>query len=132
MHIHLDVASGVPIYAQLVQQVRYLIAAGRLRPGEEMPPIRVLAERLVINPNTVARAYRDLQQCGLVVKRSTTGTFVAADAGSRAASDALAALAPPADALVAAARRHRVELDGVLEIVRRRYRSTSEENGEAE
>ena len=83
MHIHLDTASGVPIYAQLAQQVRYLIAAGRLRPGEEMPPIRALAERLVINPNTVARAYRDLEQSGLVVKRSTTGTFVADDADSR-------------------------------------------------
>ena len=131
MHIHLDTASGVPIYAQLVQQVRYLIAAGRLRPGEEMPAIRALAERLVINPNTVARAYRELEQNGLVVKRSTTGTFVAADADSRAASDGLKALTPPADALVAVARRHRVGLDELLEVVRRTYRSTSEENGEA-
>ena len=130
MLIHLDMASGVPIYAQLVQQVRYLIAAGRLRAGEEMPPIRVLAERLVINPNTVARAYRDLEQCGLVVKRSTTGTFVADDAESRAASDAVRALTPPADALVAVARGHHVEMDGLLEIVRRRYRATSEQNGE--
>ena len=132
MHIHLDTASGgVPIYAQLVQQVRYLIAAGRLRPGEEMPPIRALAERLVINPNTVARAYRELEANGLVVKRSTTGTFVADDADSRAASDGLKALTPPADALVAVARKHHVGLDELLEIVRRRYRSTSEENGEA-
>ena len=130
MQIHLDMASGVPIYAQLVQQVRYLIAAGRLRPGEEMPPIRVLAERLVINPNTVVRAYRDLEQCGLVVKRSTTGTFVADGAESLAAADALKALAPPTDTLVAVARRHRVEQDELLEIVRRRYRATSDENGE--
>ena len=130
MNIHLDMASGVPIYAQLVQQVRYLIAAGRLRAGEEMPPIRVLAERLVVNPNTVARAYRDLEQCGLVVKRSTTGTFVADDADSRADAAALAALVPPTDTLVAAARRHRVELDGLLEIVRRRFRATSEANGD--
>ena len=131
MQIHLDTASGVPIYAQLVQQVRYLIAVGRLRAGEEMPPIRVLAERLVINPNTVARAYRDLEQGGLVVKRSTTGTFVAEDAASRAASDAVKALTPPTDTLVAVAHRHRVEQEELLEIVRRRYRATSEENGES-
>ena len=130
MQIHLDTASGVPMYAQLVQQVRYLIAVGRLRAGEEMPPIRVLAERLVINPNTVARAYRDLEQGGLVVKRSTTGTFVAEDAESRAASDAVKALTPPTDTLVAVARRLRVEQEELLEIVRRRYRETSEDNGD--
>ena len=132
MQIHLDTASGVPIYAQLVQQVRYLIAAGRLRAGEEMPPIRVLAERLVINPNTVARAYRELEQGGLIVKRSTKGTFVADDAESRAASDAVRALTPPTDTLVAVARRHRVELDELLEIVRRRYQAPSENNGDTQ
>ena len=130
MQIHLDMASGVPLYAQLVHQVRYLIAAGRLRAGEEMPPIRVLAERLVINPNTVVRAYRDLEKCGLLAKRSTTGTFVADDADSRAASEAIEALTPPTDTLVAVARRHRVEQDELLEIVRRRFRATSEANGD--
>ena len=55
MQIHLSAADGVPIYAQIVNQVKYLIASGRLAPGEELPPIRVLAERLVVNPNTVAR-----------------------------------------------------------------------------
>src|SRR3954470_19748492 len=117
MHIHLDTGDGrVPIYQQIVQQVKYLVASGRLLPGEELPPIRVLAERLVINPNTVARAYRELEQCGLVSKRSTTGTFVADGVASRVASDALEALTPPADALVAAARRHRVEQEELLEI----------------
>ncbi len=129
MHIHLDMASGVPIYAQLVHQVRYLIAAGRLRPGEEMPPIRVLAERLVINPNTVARAYRDLERIGLVVKRSTTGTFVAEGAPARAAHESLEALVEPTDSLVRLARHHHVELEDLLEVVRGRYRATSSENG---
>ena len=81
MEIHLSPNDGVPTYRQIVRQVKYLVASGRLRPGEELPPIRVLAERLTINPNTVARAYRELEQEGVVTKRSTTGTYVS-DAGS--------------------------------------------------
>src|SRR5260370_11621175 len=77
MQIHLSTGDGVPIYLQIINQVKYLVASGRLAPGEELPPIRVLAEQLVINPNTVARAYRELERAGVVTKRSTTGTFVA-------------------------------------------------------
>ena len=57
MQLHLSPRDGLPIYRQIVNQVKYLVAAGRLAPGEELPPIRTLAEQLVINPNTVARAY---------------------------------------------------------------------------
>ncbi len=56
MQIHISPADGVPIYLQIVNQIKYLISAGRLTPDEELPPIRVLAERLVVNPNTVALA----------------------------------------------------------------------------
>ena len=76
MEIRISLSDGVPIYQQIVTQVRYLVAAGRLGPGFELPPIRTLAEKLQINPNTVARAYRELEQEGLVEKRSTKGTFV--------------------------------------------------------
>ena len=68
MQIHISTADGVPIYLQIVNQVKFLVAAGRLTPGDELPPIRVLAERLVVNPNTVARAYRELEQAGVVEK----------------------------------------------------------------
>ena len=71
--MHIDRASAVPIYLQIVNQVKYLVASGRLAPGEELPPIRVLAERLVVNPNTVARAYRDLQGEGLLEPVRGTG-----------------------------------------------------------
>ncbi len=76
MKIRISLSSGAPIYQQIVTQVKYLVAAGRLKPGYELPPIRALAERLQINPNTVARAYRELEQEGTVEKRSTKGTFV--------------------------------------------------------
>ena len=64
MWIHISPNDGVPIYLQIVNQVKYLLASGRLAAGEELPPIRVLAERLVVNPNTVARAYRELETAG--------------------------------------------------------------------
>ena len=57
MQIHISSSDGVPIYIQIVNQVKHLVAAGRLTPGDEMPAIRVLAEQLMVNPNTVARAY---------------------------------------------------------------------------
>src|ERR1700733_5923948 len=81
VQIHISPRDGVPIYQQIVNQVKYLVAAGRLSPGEELPPIRTLAEELTINPNTVARAYRELETAGLVEKRRTAGTYVS-DAGS--------------------------------------------------
>ena len=58
-----------------------LVASGRLEAGDELPTIRALAEKLLVNPNTVARAYRELETAGVVIKRSTTGTYVS-DAGS--------------------------------------------------
>ena len=77
MDIHISLTDGVPIYQQIVTQVRYLVAAGQLGPGVEIPPIRALAEKLQVNPNTVARAYRELEREGTVEKRSTKGTFIA-------------------------------------------------------
>src|SRR5579864_4579658 len=120
MQLHISPTDGVPIYQQIVNQVKYLVASGRLRPGEEMPPIRVLAERLLINPNTVARAYRELEVSGIVVKRRTAGTFVS-DAGSPLARrERLKILTERMDALLAEARQMNVDIDEILELVRQR------------
>src|SRR3954463_540574 len=93
MQIHISPTDGVPIYLQIVQQIKSLVAAGRLTPGEELPPIRVLAERLVVNPNTVARAYRELAADGVLANRRTAGTYVAAGATPVARADCREALA---------------------------------------
>ncbi len=77
MQLHVTPQDGVPIYLQIVTQVKFLIASGRLKPAEELPSIRTLAEQLLVNPNTVARAYRELEAAGLVFKRRTAGTYVA-------------------------------------------------------
>ncbi len=69
-------ASDIPIFRQIVQQVQQAVALGRLQVGEQLPAIRVLAESLVINPNTVARAYQDLIRDGVLESRSGRGVFV--------------------------------------------------------
>jgi GntR family transcriptional regulator len=75
---------GVPIYLQLVEQVKHAIETGALRPGDQLPSIRPLAEELVINANTVAKAYRELEREGVIELRQGAGAFVAATARARA------------------------------------------------
>src|SRR3982751_4706221 len=70
-------SSGVPIYLQLMEQVKHAIETGALRSGEQLPGIRPLAEELVINVNTVAKAYRELEHEGVVELRHGSGAFVA-------------------------------------------------------
>lgn len=120
MQIHLSANDGVPIYLQIVNQVKYLVAAGRLTPGEELPPIRVLAEQLLVNPNTVARAYRELEKAGVLTTRRTAGTYVS-DAGSPLARrERLRILTERVDALLAEARSMNVSVEDVLQLVRQR------------
>ena len=73
-------SSGVPIYLQLMEQVKHGIETGALRPGEQLPGIRPLAEQLVINPNTVAKVYRELEHEGVIELRHGAGAFVARNA----------------------------------------------------
>jgi len=69
--------SGVPIYKQLVQQIERGVAGGILTPGEQLPPVREVALELTVNPNTVARAYRELEAAGLIASVQGRGTFIA-------------------------------------------------------
>jgi len=84
-------ASGVPIYLQLMEQVKHSIETGALRPGEQLPGIRPLAEQLVINPNTVAKAYRELEHEGVIELRHGAGAFVAAQARAKKVTEKLRA-----------------------------------------
>lgn len=74
----MDVRSGVPIYVQIVEQVRHAVGIGGLRAGERLPTVRRLAEDLAIAPNTIVKAYNELQRMGLVESRPGVGTVVAA------------------------------------------------------
>jgi GntR family transcriptional regulator len=120
MQIHLSAADGLPIYLQIVNQVKYLVSSGRLAAGDELPPIRTLAETLVINPNTVARAYRELEHLGVVTKRRTAGTYVS-DSGSRLADvECWRILTGRVDGLLAEARQMGISTAEVIELVQRR------------
>jgi GntR family transcriptional regulator len=78
---------GVPIYLQLMEQVKHAIETGALRPGEQLPGIRPLAEELVINPNTVAKAYRELEHEGVIELRHGAGAFVSSSARPKKVTD---------------------------------------------
>ncbi len=84
-----DPRSGVPIYLQIIEQVKRSVALGALTPGEQLPTVKQLALDLTVNPNTVARAYRDLEHDGVIETASGRGSFVRA--GNGAANVSLAA-----------------------------------------
>lgn len=120
MQLHISTTDGVPIYLQIVNQVKYQVASGRLSPGEELPPIRVLAERLVVNPNTVARAYRELEVAGVVTKRRATGTYVSAGGTTLLHTERIRILSERIDALLAEARQLGVDTEDLVALVRTR------------
>jgi GntR family transcriptional regulator len=76
-------ASGTPIYVQLMEQVKHAIETGALRAGEQLPTLRKLAEELVVNPNTIVRAYRELEHEGVIEIRHGAGAFVSQAAAGR-------------------------------------------------
>jgi GntR family transcriptional regulator len=90
---------GVPIYLQLMEQVKHAIETGALKSGDQLPGIRPLAEELVINPNTVAKVYRELEHEGVIELRHGAGAFVTANARAKKVTDKLRSAQP----LVAAA-----------------------------
>ena len=76
-HVNVTTGAGTPIYRQIIDQVRLGVATGALRPGQAMPSVRSLAERLVVNPNTVVKAYAELVRDGVLEAQQGMGFFVA-------------------------------------------------------
>jgi GntR family transcriptional regulator len=120
MNLHISTSDGIPIYLQIVNQIKYLVSSGRLLPGEELPPIRTLAEQLLINPNTVARAYRELEFARIVTKRGTAGTYISNTGSPLARRERMKILSQRADALLAEAAQMDVGLDELFDLLRQR------------
>ena len=120
MRIHITLTDGVPIYRQIVNQVKYLIASGRLAPGDELLPIRVLAEQLLINPNTVARAYRELETAGILASRRGAGTYVSDKGSPLAREERNRILSERIDGLLAEAEQMDIGIDKVIDLVHTR------------
>ena len=121
MQIHITATDGVPIYLQVVNQIKYLVAAGRLIAGEELPAIRTLAEKLMVNPNTIARAYRELETAGIVEKRRTAGTYVTDQGSPLARRERRKILTDRVDQLLAEAIQMDIDVDEVIKIVQQRF-----------
>ena len=121
MHIQISTSDGLPIYQQIFNQVRYLVAAGRWQTGEELPPIRVLAEQLAVNPNTVARAYLELERAGVVTKQPGSGTYVSkAGRGGLTQREKTKILVRRVDSLLVEAQHLGADLNEVIKLVRER------------
>jgi len=123
MSLRISADDGTPIYLQIVNQIKYLIAAGRYGAGDRLPPVRKLAEQLLVNPNTVARAYRELESSGVVVTRQGSGTTIAENGSPLARAEKVRILSDRIDMLLAEASQLEVPLETLLKLVRQRART---------
>jgi GntR family transcriptional regulator len=113
IEFRLDAASGVPTYLQLVQQVEHALRLGYLKPGDQLPKVRDVVASLVINPNTVLKAYRELETKGLAAGRPGQGTFIRATL-SQVALPELAGLRKALLGWLDAARGAGLDEDGMV------------------
>jgi GntR family transcriptional regulator len=127
IEFHLDGASGLPPYLQLVRQVRHALRLGVLREGDQLPTVKDVVARLAINPNTVLKAYRELEHEGLVTARPGVGTFV-----TRTLTDAtLAAHGPLRQDLLrwlANARRAGLDEESIEALFMTTFRAAAQED----
>ena len=121
MDIIINVTDGVPIYRQIVNQVKYLVASGLLLTGEELPPIRTLALQLRVTPNTIVKAYDELESSGVIHGRRGAGTFVSEGRRSLLAHEERQRLIEQRiDALLAEAHQLNFTAEDILRMVRER------------
>ena len=114
MDIHLNQNDGVPVYLQIINQVKRLISSNRLVIDQELPAIRVLAEQILVNPNTVARAYRELEISGWLYKKRGAGTFVSGNASPLSDSEKNRIIDEKITGLLAEARQMDVSITKLI------------------
>src|SRR5665213_552546 len=117
IHFRLDPRSGVPPYRQLIDQVRQMVSLGLLRAGDQLPSVREVMRQITINPNTVHRAYRDLEAEGLVEGQQGRGTFVRAVPVPATAPERLAELHQELVTWVAKAHAAGLDDEGISALV---------------
>ncbi len=115
----IDPHSGVPVYRQIMDQVRYHLAAGTLAPGTQLPSIRELARTLAVNPTTIVKAYTELEHDQVIELRRGLGAFVSADPPVMGAAERRRRLRELAGQLAVEARQMGAADDAILEAVRR-------------
>lgn len=115
-------SSGFPVYLQIETQIKHRVAAGALKPGDALPSVRKLAAELAINPNTVVRAYQELESDGVIRTVQGGGTFVADGVPQLLKAERLRRLAPLAAQLAVEAHHLRVSEKDILEMVQEEFK----------
>ena len=130
MEFQVDPTTRVPIYRQLMDQIRLAVARGRLKPGSRLPSVRVLSRELVVNPNTVARVYTELERDGVLNTRPGLGVFIAEPQGDLSAAARRQRLAEIIDTFLTDAVHLGFSADEVLAAVAKRIRGFQFVDGE--
>jgi len=117
MLLHINPSSGVPIYLQIENQVKHCIASGALRPGEALPSVRQVATDLRINPNTVARAYQNLERDGVLQTVPGGGTYVAENPTGLLKSEKIRRLRPHARQMAVEGTQLRLDPQEIVDLV---------------
>ena len=126
MLVHVHPASGVPLYLQIESQLKHAIAAGALKPGEALLPVRKLATELRINPNTVARAYQNLERDGVIRTVPGGGTYVAENTPGLLKSEKLRRLRPFAMQVAVEGTQLRLTQEDILKLVKESLKELGE------
>lgn len=126
MHITINSKDGVPIYRQIANQIRYMVASNLLQPGEEISPVRTLALSLNVTPNTVVKAYDELEAAGVIYKRRGAGTYISDAQSPLAERERVRIIEARIDALLAEAHQLNFEAGDLLELVQRRQKLLGE------
>jgi len=126
LDLRIDTTSGLAPYLQVVQQVKQALRLGWLQPGDKLPTVHEVASSIAINPNTVQKAYKELEHEGLVAGRPGQGTFIERSL-SQSTPASLTALGNRLDRWIAAARTAGLDDDGIMDVVRARMRDFSDE-----
>ncbi|GMV99614.1 MAG: hypothetical protein AMXMBFR84_07530 [Candidatus Hydrogenedentota bacterium] len=126
IHLSLQPGDGLPLYLQLAQQLKHMIATGRLKPDAELPSVRALSEQLLVNPNTVVRAFRELEVAGLVYKKRGSGTYVSGNGTPYTEDECRRILTQKVDALIVEGRSLRYGVDKLVDLIKERDRDLNQ------
>ena len=128
MNITINTKDGVPIYRQIANQIRYMVASNLLQPGEEISPVRTLALALNVTPNTVVKAYDELQAAGVIFKRRGAGTYISDEQSPLADRERRRIIKARIDALLAEAHQLDFSAQDLLELIRDRQTQLGEKS----
>jgi GntR family transcriptional regulator len=120
MNITIDPKDGLPIYRQIANQLRYMIASGLLKQDEELPPIRVLAIELRVTPNTIVKAYEELEKAGVLDKRRGSGCFVSGSPSKLVDREKRKILEQRIDGLLTEARQLNYQPEELFKLIHKR------------